>query len=140
MQLKFTTSLDIIASLKLIFSRHGIPDLVRSDNELQYSSLDISKFASFFGFTHITSSPLYPQGNYLAERMVQTVERLLKQSQDPYLAWMSYHSTSLSWCSFSSAELLIWRRILTTVPQPNQQLIPKWPYMSEFRKLMRHTK
>ena len=31
-QLKSTTLFDIIASLKSIFSQHGIPDLVRSDN------------------------------------------------------------------------------------------------------------
>ena len=116
------------------FSRCTIPDLIRSDNGPQYSSLDFSKFISSYGLTHITSSPLYPESDGLAERMVQTVKHLLKQSQDPFLAWMSYRSTPLPWCSFSPAELLMGRKIRTTVPQTNQ-VIPKWLYLSEFRRL-----
>ena len=78
--LKLTTSLDTTASLKSIFSRHGIPDSVRTDKGPQYSSRDFSKLASLYVFTHITSSPLYPHINGLAEGMVQTVKWLLRQS------------------------------------------------------------
>ena len=133
--LKSTTSASVIEALKAIFSRHGIPEVIRSDNGPQYSSMEFSKFASSYGFQHITSSPLYPQSNGQAERTVQTVKRLLKQSDDPYLALMSYRATPLTWCSFSPAELLMGRRIRTPVPQTNQQLIPQWPHLSEFRRL-----
>ena len=131
--LKSTTSASVIEALKT--SRHGIPEVIRSDNGPQYSSMEFFKFASSYGFQHITSSPLYPQSNGQAERTVQTVKRVLKQSDDPYLALMSYRATPLTWCSFSPAELLLGRRIRTPVPQTNQQLIPQWPRLSEFRRL-----
>ena len=133
--LKSTTSASVIEALKAIFSRHGIPEVIRSDNGPQYSSMEFSKLASSYEFQHITSSPLYPQSNGQAEQTVHTVKRLLKQSDDPYLALMSYRATPLTWCSFSPAELLMGRRIRTPVPQTNQQLIPQWPHLSEFWRL-----
>ena len=58
-----TTSVSIISVLKSIFARHGIPEIVRSDNGPQYSSAEFMSFASSYGFQHITSSPKFPQSN-----------------------------------------------------------------------------
>ena len=44
-KLTTTTSASIIAALKSIFSRYGIPERVVSDNGLQYSSQEFSDFA-----------------------------------------------------------------------------------------------
>ena len=85
-QLTSTTSAAVIRTLKSVFSRHGIPETVRSDNGPQYSSKEFAQFASSYEFNHITSSPRFPQSNGQAERMVQTVKRLLKRAGDPYLA------------------------------------------------------
>ena len=38
-------------------------------------------------------------------------------AQDPYLAFLSYRVTSLARCQLSPAELLMGRRLRTTVPQ-----------------------
>ena len=51
----------IIEKLKSIFSRHGIPDQVISDNDPQYASLEFKEFTKMYKFKHITSSPRYPQ-------------------------------------------------------------------------------
>ena len=48
---------------------------------------------------------------------------------------MSYRATPLTWCSFSPAELLMGRKIRTTVPQTSRQLTPQWPYLEEFCRL-----
>ena len=72
-KLSFTTSAVVIAAFKSLFSRFGIPEVVRSDNGPQFSSLDFAKFADLYGFQHLTSSPRYPQSNRLAERTIQTV-------------------------------------------------------------------
>ena len=48
---------------------------------------------------------------------------------------MSYRATPLPWCSISPAELLMGRRIRTTVPQTKQQLTPQWQYLGEFQRL-----
>ena len=70
----------------MIFSRYGIPEVLRSDNGPQYASKEFEEFAVSYGFQHETSSPLYPQSNGLAERMVQTAKQLLSRSDDPQLA------------------------------------------------------
>jgi len=101
------TSASTIAALKAIFSRHGIPEVVRSDNGPQYNSQEFTTFSESYGFKHITSSPLYPQSNGQAERTVQTVKKILRQSEDIYSGLLVYHSTPLPWCKLSPAELLM---------------------------------
>ena len=101
-----------MVALKSVFSRHRISETVISDNGPQYDSKEMKEFVSTYGFKHVTSSPYYPRGNSLAERMVKTVKALLKESPDVYLALLSYRATPLPWCQLSPPELLIGRRIL----------------------------
>ena len=134
MQLLTTTSAAVITSLKRVFSRHGIPETVRNDNGPQYSSQEFAEFASSYEFQHTTSSSRYPQSNGEAECMVQTVKRMLKKPQDPYMALLSYRTTPLPWCGLSPAELCMGRRMRTPIPHTNKQLIPNWPYLRTFRE------
>ena len=83
-KLTSTTSASVITALKAAFSRYGIPSNMVSH--------EMKQFAVSYGFTHVTSSPHYPQSNGLAEKAVKTAKKLLKQSPDPYLALLSYHS------------------------------------------------
>ena len=66
--------------------------------------------------------------------MVQTVKRILKKSEDPHLAILSYRVTRMPWCGLSPSELSMGRKIRTTVPQTTEHIIPKWPYLPGFRK------
>lgn len=133
-QLKTTTSIAVISALKAVFSRHGIPEVVRSDNGPQFSSQEFARFARAYEFKHVTSSPRFPQSNGQVERMVQTVKRLLKRSEDQYLALLSYRATPLPWCDLSPSELSMGRRVRTPVPQTGVKLIPTWPYLETFRE------
>ena len=133
-KLSATTSAAVINVMKSIFARHGIPQVVRSDNGPQFSAEEFTKFSNSFGFQHVTSSPRYPQSNGQVERMVQTMKKMIQKSDDPYLAIMSYRATPHPWCDLSPAELLMGRRMRTTIPQTKELLTPKWPYLSEFRK------
>ena len=72
-KLTSTTSGAIIDWVKFIFSRFGIPEMVVSDNGLQFTSRLLSDFANTYSFQHITSSPLFPQSNGQIKRTVQTV-------------------------------------------------------------------
>ena len=69
------------------------------------------------------------QSNGQAERTIQTVKHILRKSDDPYLALLSYRATPLPWCNLSPSELLMGRRLRTTLPQTTHHLIPKWPYL-----------
>lgn len=135
-----TTSEATITALKAVFSRHGIPEVLRTDNGPQYASLEFQEFSETYGFCHLTSSPRYPQSNGQAERAVRTVKLVLKKqleepSADPYLALLTYRATQLPWCGWSPAELLMGRRLRSSMPQTDDLLIPKWPYLPEFRQL-----
>lgn len=128
-----TTSAAVINHLKSIFGRHGIPEIVFSDNGPQYASQTFREFAGKYYFKHITSSPNYPQSNGLAERSVQTIKQMLKKSDDPYLALLMYRSTPLS-NGYSPAELLMNRKIKTNVPINPKQLKPKLPNVKLIQK------
>ena len=103
-KLTSTTSQYIIAALKGIFARHGIPETVVSDNGPQYSSQEFTEFAGAYSFHHVTSSPHYPQSNGQVERTVKTVKKLLSGSNDPCLSLLAYRTTPLPWCNLSPAQ------------------------------------
>ena len=124
--LKRTTATEVIAHMKSIFARHGIPELIVSDNGPQYSSEEFSKFMREYQCQHVTSSPLYPQSNGEAERAVKTIKDLLKKEGDPYLALLSYRATPMQ-IGYSPSELLMGRKLRTTVPTTREQLIPRVP-------------
>ncbi|XP_060083508.1 uncharacterized protein K02A2.6-like [Ylistrum balloti] len=109
-----TTSHIVVDHLKSIFARHGIPEIVRSDNGPQYCSDVFRQFSAEYGFEHVTSSPRYAQSNGEAERAVQTVKRLLAESKDPYLALLSYRTTPLE-TGQCPAELLMERKLRSTL-------------------------
>jgi len=92
-----------------IFVRHGIPDVIVSDNGPQYSSHEFGEIVKTLNVKHITSSPHHPQGNGEAERVVKTAKRLLNGNSDPNLALLAYRLTPLSWCQLSPAQLLMGR-------------------------------
>ena len=110
-----TTSESVIKSLKNIFARHGIPELVFSDNGPQYDSKDFKTFSESWQFTHDTSSPHYPQSNGGAERAVREAKRILSQD-DPALALLIYNSTPTSPTGESPAKLAFGRNLRTTLP------------------------
>lgn len=118
------TSGIVITHLKSIFARHGIPDVVFSDNGTQFVSSEFQCFAREYGFQHVTSSPRYPQANGEVERMVQTIKSLIKKSSDPYLALLDYRDTPGP-LGKSPAELLMGRRLRTTIPLHPSKLEPK---------------
>ena len=138
-KLERTNADNIIAHTKSIFARYGIPETVISDNGPQYSSEAYSTFSKQYGFQHITSSPYHPQGTGEAERGVQTMKSLLRKAADPYMAMLVYCSTPLE-MGYSPAELLMGRRLRTTLPMVPEQLVPKPPPKSIVKNRDTHLK
>ena len=60
-QLKCTTSLAVIKIHKGIFSRHGVPEMLVSNNGPEYSSREFIEFVRTYRFSHITSNPHSPK-------------------------------------------------------------------------------
>ena len=138
-KLSSTTSSEVIKHLKSFFSRHGLPQTVVSDNGPQYSSAIFKTFAKQYGFTHNTSSPQFPQANGAAERAVCIIKDLLNKNDDPYLAILAYRSTPLE-NGYSPAELLMGRKLRTTIPATLHTMKPQLPNTSHLRTKERHIK
>ena len=105
MDLSKATSSLVIAKLKSIFARWGIPLEVVSDNGPQCSSESFSNFAKSYGFKHTTSSSYYPQSNGLAESAVKIAKNILWQ-EDPCFSLMVYRSTTVGSTGHSPSEVM----------------------------------
>ena len=96
-ELKRITSESVIHALKVQFARHGIPDVLVTDNGTQFSSSEVAKFAETWRFEHKTPSPRYPQSNGKAENAVKVCKALLKKAradnEDPLLAFLNWRNT-----------------------------------------------
>lgn len=114
-QLNTVTSSAVIRVLCELFATHGIPDTIISDNGPQYACQEFKEFAKDWGFKHVTSSPVYPQGNGEVERAVQTAKNILKKNENPYLGLLAYRSAPLR-NGLTPAELLMSRKLKTRLP------------------------
>ena len=108
-----TTSNMVISIMKQIFSEHGIPSTVVSDNGPQYFSEAFKGFAQQWQFDPITSSPKFPKSNGFIERQIQTIKRALikttRVGRDPNLAMLYLRTTPINHNLTSPAELLKYR-------------------------------
>ncbi|UYV69107.1 K02A2.6-like [Cordylochernes scorpioides] len=124
-QLDRLTANVVVRGCKSIFARHGIPETVVSDNGTQFGAArEFANFARQYGFTHVTSSPRFPQSNGMAEAGVKIAKLILKKNQDPSLGLLEYRSTPLE-NGYSPAELLMGRKLRTTLPIAPENLNPR---------------
>ena len=111
----------VIKELGLVFTEHGRPFILRSDNGPCYSSREFHNFLSFYQVDHVTSSPHYPQSNGFAEALVGITKRLMEKSVKEGKLWnyglMQYRTTPISSTLPSPLEMLTGRRPHSTLPQ-----------------------
>ena len=82
-----------IAHFKSIFEEFGIPSKLITGNDTQFTAASFQDFSKKYGFTHVTTSPYYPQANGFIERTVQTVKNIF-QVQRIWLWPSSSHAMS----------------------------------------------
>ena len=116
--LKRTNTLNVIHTTKAAFSRHGIPEIVVSDNGSQYTSKYYQPFARDWQFQHRTSSPRYARFNGLAESSVKVLKNLIKKCKSSTLdilkGLLIHRSTPLGYGK-SLTEFIMGRK-LSNVP------------------------
>lgn len=132
------TADSVISALKNIFSMHGLPLEIFSDNGPPFNSADFSNLATKYEIKLTTSSPHYPRSNGMVERTVQTVKGLLtkamRDDEDPFLSILSYNSTPKQDIP-APCDLLMGRKLRTALPVPRNALKPKYPLGDVNKKL-----
>ena len=125
------TSKCVISKLKQHFARHGIPNVLVSDNAQVFKSEKFKKFRNQWDFEHITSSARYPQSNGKAENAVKSAKRLMKKCKlshtDPMLALLNLRNTPQQSTSYSPVQQLMSRQTRTLLPTRESLLKPKIP-------------
>ncbi|KAK3736228.1 hypothetical protein QZH41_007340 [Actinostola sp. cb2023] len=115
--LKTTTSATLIEFYKEQFSRHGIPDVLMTDNGPQYTSREFTDFAREWEFKHLSSSPHHSRSNGKSESAVKIVKHLFKKAiadnKDPWLALLDYRNTPTEGIKTSPCQRLMSRRTRT---------------------------
>ena len=117
---------DVIYCLKQHFCRHGLPETVMSDCQ-PFNAAEFARFAQQYEFTHVTSSPRYPQSNGRVENAIKTCKRLmtraLAEQSDPLLSILEWRNTAAEHSGgLSPAQLLFGRRTRTRLPTVNRLL------------------
>ena len=107
----------VLDTLKDVFSNFGIPETIISDNGLCYKSQEFRDFCAKFKISHITAASYNHQANSIAERMIQTIKKLMVKNQgNTWLAMLILKSTPMNGIDKSPAELLCNRHFRTNIP------------------------
>ena len=138
-RLHSTTTSAVSRTLKTLFSRYGVPDVLMTDNGPQFASAEFVSFASKWGFRHVTSSPRYPQSNGRAENAVKTIKRLFKKckesGQSEYQALLDWRNTPTESLGTSPAQRFLGRRCRTLLPMTETLLKPAYDTTTVARAL-----
>ena len=111
------TSENTILKLKDIFTIHGLPQKIVTDNGPSFTSSTFKAFMERNGIKHICSAPYHPSTNGLAERAVQTFKQSLRQIQGTSIKeklnkfLFKYRITPHTVTGVAPAELLMGRRL-----------------------------
>lgn len=128
-----TTSDALVRALRLLFSTHGLPDIIISDNGPQLTSATFQVFLVQYGIRHAPIAPFHLASNGHAEPTVRSVkEALLKLGLgDLHGKLVTYllmqHSTTCPLSNLSPAELLMGQHLCLTLDRMHQSYSPDVP-------------
>lgn len=132
-------SSSVITELKSIFSRHGIPIILISDNGPPFNSAEFKEFCKEWDVQHVFSSPHFPRSNVMVERVNGTLKKIfyksLQAKQDLYIALLQYRNTCIDGLA-SPAQLLMSRSLRSKLPICNKLLEPKIVNSDEYLSVM----
>uniref|UniRef100_A0A146M274 RNA-directed DNA polymerase n=1 Tax=Lygus hesperus TaxID=30085 RepID=A0A146M274_LYGHE len=123
------TTKTIIKFCKQQFARHGIPQVLITDNAPQLISGEFREFAQEWEFLHSTSSPHHSRGNGKAESAVKIAKTLMRKCRrencDFYSALLEWRNTPTVDMESSPAQRLMSRRTRNRIPMTEKLLIPE---------------
>ncbi|CAC5379696.1 unnamed protein product [Mytilus coruscus] len=120
-QTKTTTTRATIEKLRNLFSTHGIPENLETDNGSSFSSNEFSNFATEMGFHHHKITPEHPRANGEAENFMKLLNKTeqIAHMKDNHIndaiqdMLMGYRSTPHTATGFTPYETLMNRNVRT---------------------------
>lgn len=120
-----TSARAVIPKLNAIFSRQGIPDVLKSDNGPPFNGHEFSNFAEYLGFHHRKITPVWPKANGEAERFMRSLKKCVTTAHTEHKNWKQelfkflrqYRATPHSTTNLSPCEALNQRKLKTTLPE-----------------------
>eukprot|EP00794_Sanderia_malayensis_P005113 gene5112-biopygen4171 len=114
----------VIPKLDKIFSVHGLPDTVKTDNGPPFSGHDFHRYLSTLGIKHELSTPCWPQANGEVEQFNQPLGKALRTAvtegkvwkQELYRFLLQYRTTPHSTTKVAPCELLFNRSVRGKLP------------------------
>lgn len=115
-QMQSTSAQKVAAVLRRIFSTHGYPECLVSDNGPPFTSSEFKSFVDQCGILHKLTPPYHPSSNGLAESMVKALKNFLNKenkvsdlnkSLDDFL--LSFRNTPHTSTGQTPAEILFKR-------------------------------
>ena len=121
-----TSSKSTIPKLDEIFSRQGIPDVVKTDKGPPFHGHEFAKFATSLGFTHRRVTPLWPRANGEVERLNRTLGKVIRTAEsEVHVSWKQqlhkflrqYRATPHSTTNISPSQALNSRKLKCEFPE-----------------------
>ena len=134
------TSVVTIQKLRSMFSTHGLPRVVVSDNGSVFTSSEFQQFMVKNGIHHIRTAPYHPASNGLVERAVQTVKEGLRKLSSGCLETnlsqflFQYRLTPHTTTGQSPAQLLLGRRPRSQLDLLHPDLTSRVEHKQELEK------
>ena len=115
--------------MEKIFTTHGLPLSLRSDNGPQFRSEVFELYLDDNGIEHRKTTPLWPQANGEVERQNKSLLKRMKIAQAEGKEWkkeirkylVAYRSTPHTTKGVSPAELLFGRKMRTKLPELKEE-------------------
>ena len=116
-----TTAAKTIGVLRHLFSSHGLPEQVVSDNGPQFISEEFSTVMKSNAIKHIRCAPYHPSSNGAAERFVQTFKQAMRATEKDGHSLshclanflLTYHTTPHATTSVAPCTLFLQRQLRT---------------------------
>ena len=129
--MRSTTSEKVIKCLEKVFTTHGLPLSIRSDNGPQFRSEVFERYLEDNGIEHRKTTPLWPQANGEVERQNRSLLKRMRIAQAEGKEWkkevrkylVAYRSTPHTTTGVSPAELLFGRKMRTKLPELREESI-----------------
>ena len=135
-----TAAVPTLAALNKIFSTHGLPHKVISDNGSPFHSYQFKQYMKSKGIDHHRITPLHPKANSTAENFMRNLNKALRIAVIEQKPWkdalydfiLNYRIATHTTTQVSPAEALYQRKIRGKIPTinntPNREAIQNLPH------------